>query len=111
MPVEAADDPARRTRPHDFPHHFAYTYCALRCVCCNTFADPLSTEEAKSCNRMRYTEAMLDPPFALTPADQEHLSAITRRGRTQARTFQRASALLQLQAPVTPCSRLRRRSR
>jgi putative transposase len=50
---------------------------------------------------MRYTEAMLDQPFALTPADQEHLSAITRRGRTQARTFQRASALLQLQAGHT----------
>ena len=44
---------------------------------------------------------MLDQPFALTPADQQHLSAITRRGRTKARTFQRASALLQLQAGHT----------
>jgi putative transposase len=41
---------------------------------------------------------MLDQPFALAPADQQHLTAITRRGRTKARTFQRASALLQLQA-------------
>lgn len=40
---------------------------------------------------------MLDQPFALAPADQKHLTAITRRGRSQARTFQRASALLQLQ--------------
>jgi putative transposase len=41
---------------------------------------------------------MLDQPFALAPADQKHLLAITRRGRTKARTFKRASALLQLQA-------------
>jgi len=39
--------------------------------------------------------------FALAPADQEHLTAITRRGRTKARTFQRASALLQLHAGRT----------
>jgi transposase len=44
---------------------------------------------------------MLDQPFALAPADQQHLLAITRRGRTKARTFQRASALLQLQAGHT----------
>src|SRR5436305_14319700 len=44
---------------------------------------------------------MLDQPFALAPADQKHLTAITRRGRTRARTFQRASALLQLQAGHT----------
>jgi putative transposase len=44
---------------------------------------------------------MLDQPFALAPADQQHLTAITRRGRTKARTFQRASALLQLQAGHT----------
>jgi putative transposase len=41
---------------------------------------------------------MLDKPFALAPADQKHLLAITRRGRTKARTFKRASALLQVQA-------------
>jgi putative transposase len=44
---------------------------------------------------------MFDQPFALTPADQEHLVAITRRGRTKVRTFKRASALLQLQAGHT----------
>src|SRR3982751_1798428 len=44
---------------------------------------------------------MFDQPFALAPADQKHLTAITRRGRTKARTFQRASALLQLQAGHT----------
>jgi putative transposase len=44
---------------------------------------------------------MLDQPFALTPADQKFLTAITRRGRSKARTFQRASALLQLQAGHT----------
>jgi putative transposase len=44
---------------------------------------------------------MLDQPFALAPADQQHLLAITRRGRTRARTFVRASALLQLQAGHT----------
>ncbi|MBV9339850.1 MAG: helix-turn-helix domain containing protein [Acidobacteria bacterium] len=44
---------------------------------------------------------MLDKPFALAPADQTHLAAITRRGRTKARTFQRASALLQLQTGHT----------
>ena len=41
---------------------------------------------------------MLDKPFALAPADQKHLAAVTRRGRSKARIFQRASALLQLQA-------------
>jgi putative transposase len=50
---------------------------------------------------MRYAKEMLDQPFALAPADQKHLTAITRRGRTKARTFQRASALLQLQAGHT----------
>jgi putative transposase len=44
---------------------------------------------------------VLDQPFTLAPADQQHLTAITRRGRTKARTFQRASALLQLQAGHT----------
>ncbi len=44
---------------------------------------------------------MSDQPFALAPADQKHLAAITRRGRTKARPFQRASALLQLQAGHT----------
>ncbi|MBV9037172.1 MAG: helix-turn-helix domain containing protein [Acidobacteriaceae bacterium] len=44
---------------------------------------------------------MSEKPFALTAADQQHLTAITRRGRTKARTFQRASALLQLQAGHT----------
>ena len=44
---------------------------------------------------------MLDQPFALVPAGQQHLLAITRRGRTKARTFQRASALLHLQAGHT----------
>jgi transposase-like protein len=44
---------------------------------------------------------MSNQPFVLAPADQKHLTAITRRGRTQARTFQRASALLQLQAGHT----------
>jgi putative transposase len=44
---------------------------------------------------------MLDQPFALTPADQQHLTTITRRGRTRARTFKKASALLQLQAGHT----------
>jgi putative transposase len=44
---------------------------------------------------------MLDQPFALAKADPKHLTAITRRGRSKARTFQRASALLQLQAGHT----------
>ena len=44
---------------------------------------------------------MSDKPFVLTPADQKHLAAITRRGQAKARTFQRASALLQLQAGHT----------
>ena len=44
---------------------------------------------------------MSEKPFTLTKADQQHLTAITRRGRTKARTFQRASALLQLQAGHT----------
>jgi putative transposase len=44
---------------------------------------------------------MLEKPFALRAADQAHLVAITHRGRTKARTFQRASALLQLQAGHT----------
>jgi putative transposase len=44
---------------------------------------------------------MSNQPFVLAPVDQKHLAAITRRGRTQARTFQRASALLQLQAGHT----------
>jgi putative transposase len=44
---------------------------------------------------------MLDQPFALAPADQKHLTAMTRRGRSKAGTFQRASALLQLQAGHT----------
>ena len=44
---------------------------------------------------------MADQPFVLTKADQKHLVVITRRGRTQARTFQRASALLQLHAGHT----------
>jgi putative transposase len=44
---------------------------------------------------------MPDKAFALAPADQKHLTAITRRGRTKARTFQRASALLQRQAGHT----------
>jgi transposase len=44
---------------------------------------------------------MSKKPFTLTKADQQHLTAITRRGRTKARTFQRASALLQLQAGHT----------
>ncbi len=34
--------------------------------------------------------------FSLAAADQDHLKAITRRGRTSARTYQRATALLQL---------------
>jgi putative transposase len=51
--------------------------------------------------QMRYAKEMLDQPFALAPADQKHLTAITRRGRTKARTFQRASALLPLQAGHT----------
>jgi hypothetical protein len=42
-PWQAADDHARRTRPHDFPHHFACPYCALWCICCKTFADLLSS--------------------------------------------------------------------
>jgi transposase len=44
---------------------------------------------------------MGDQPFGLTKADQKHLTAITRRGQAKARTFQRASALLQLQAGHT----------
>ncbi len=44
---------------------------------------------------------MLDKPFALAKADQKHLAAIMRRGHAKARTFQRASALLQLQAGHT----------
>jgi putative transposase len=44
---------------------------------------------------------MSETPFALRAADQAHLVAITRRGRTRARTFQRASALLQWQAGHT----------
>src|SRR3954447_5505957 len=44
---------------------------------------------------------MSETPFALPAADQAHLVAITHRGRTKARTFQRASALLQLQAGHT----------
>jgi putative transposase len=44
---------------------------------------------------------MVEKPFALTKADQQHLTAITRRGQAKARTFQRASALLQLQAGHT----------
>lgn len=44
---------------------------------------------------------MSETPFALRAADQAHLVAITHRGRTKARTFQRASALLQLQAGHT----------
>ena len=44
---------------------------------------------------------MIEKPFALTVTDRKHLAAITRRGRTKARTFQRASALLQLQAGHT----------
>jgi transposase len=44
---------------------------------------------------------MIEKPFALTVADRKHLAAITRRGRTKARTFQRASALLQLHAGHT----------
>jgi hypothetical protein len=54
---------------------------------------------------------MLDQPFALAPADQQHLTAITRRGRTKARTFQRASALLQLQAGTACCRSPRRSTR
>ena len=41
---------------------------------------------------------MSEKPFALTKTDQQHLTAITHRGQAKARTFQRASALLQLQA-------------
>jgi putative transposase len=44
---------------------------------------------------------MVDQPFAWAKTDQKHLTAITRRGPSKARTFQRASALLQLQAGHT----------
>ena len=39
--------------------------------------------------------------FTLTPADQAHLRVIMSRGRTAARTFMRAAALLQLHAGHT----------
>ena len=44
---------------------------------------------------------MSEKRFTLMKADQKHLTAITRRGQAKARTFQRASALLQLQAGHT----------
>lgn len=41
---------------------------------------------------------MPNPPFSLAAADLAHLRAITKRGRTTARTYTRAAALLQLHA-------------